>query len=756
MTVTDICSNRQRPRQKTAESKYGFIMDNNEEKIKGVVENVVFQNTANCFTVLEVNVKGEIITAVGTLSDISAGEEIELTGVWGTHEVFGRQFRISACQRSLPDTTAKLYRYLASGAIKGIGPKTAMKIIEKFGERSFEILESDPVRLASISGISKQKAVDISAEFNRQYSMRKIMIELENAGISPVECAAIYKYFGMNAVKIIKDNPYILCGTINGFSFERTEKLAADMGLSPLASYRNEAGILHIIRHNLYNGHTCIPVKKMPAPCEALLGIDEKTTIEAIEGLLSQKRLVSYYMGEEDFLFLPEIYFAEQAIAQRMKTILRFPPSAIQNIENDIERTEEMNGMFFAEKQKEAIITAANKGLLILTGGPGTGKTTAVKGIIDVFERKRVEVVLCAPTGRAAKRLSEVTGREAKTIHRLLEVEWDSHDTPVFRRDAEDPLQCGAIIIDEMSMVDTELFAALLDALPMGCRIIIVGDSDQLPSVGPGNVLNDLINAGILPVVCLTEIFRQAQKSLIVMNAHRIIAGEMPCLGVNDSDFFFMRREDVFSTSDTILQLISKRLPDAYGFSAFDDIQILCPSRKGDLGTVNLNRRLQAVLNPPDRTKNELKTSGGRIFREGDRVMQIKNNYDIPWQKGSEEGEGVFNGDIGILKKINYAAGTMKILFDDREANYPSDNLAELELAYAITVHKSQGSEYPAVIMPVLDCPPMLTYRNLLYTGVTRARKIMILVGNEDKIFAMASNNKQTKRYSALKEFLLH
>lgn len=726
-----------------------------EEKITGVIENVVFQNTTNFFTVIEVNIKGEIITAVGTLPEVAPGEEVILTGSWGAHEVFGRQFKITSCQRSLPDTTAKLYRYLASGSIKGIGPKTAMKIIEKFGERSFEVLEREPERLASVSGISRQKAVDISAEFNKQYSMRKIMIELENVGITPYECTVIYKYFGMNAVKMIRDNPYILCGTVNGFGFERTEKLASDMGLSPEPAFRNAAGILHIIRHNLYNGHTCIPRRKMDSPAEALLGIDENTTQETIDELLKQKRLFSYDIGNDEFLFIPEIYLAETAISERMKNILRFPPSAIKNIENDIERTEEINGIFFAEKQKEAIITAATKGLLILTGGPGTGKTTAVKGIIDVFERKRVDVLLCAPTGRAAKRMSEVTGKEAKTIHRLLEVEWDSSDKPVFRRNAENPLVCGAVIVDEMSMVDTELFASLLDALPMGCRIILVGDSDQLPSVGPGNVLNDLVDSGILPVVCLTEIFRQAQKSLIVMNAHRIMAGEMPTLGVNDSDFFFMRRDDVFSASDTVLQLIGKRLPDAYGLSAFDDIQILCPSRKGDLGTVNLNRRLQAVLNPPDRTKNELKTSGGRIFREGDRVMQIKNNYDIPWKKGSEDGEGVFNGDIGILKKINYAAGVMKIEFDDRVADYPADNLSELELAYAITVHKSQGSEYPAVIMPVVDCPPMLMYRNLLYTGVTRARKILVLVGSEDKIYKMAANNKQNKRYSALKEFLL-
>lgn len=725
------------------------------DKIQGIVENVVFHNSSNYFTVIEINLQGEIVTAVGTLSELAPGEEVILHGTWGAHEVFGRQFRITSCERSLPDTTAKLYRYLASGAVKGIGPKTAMKIIERFGDRSFEVLESEPEKLAVINGISKQKALDISTEFNRQNAMRKIMIELENYGITPSECTSVYKYFGVNALKMIRENPYILCGNINGFSFERAEKLVALMGVSPDENFRNAAGMVHIIRHNLYNGHTCIPRRKLYAPAGELLGISEETAGETIDYLVRSRQLIPSDVKGEEFLFLPEIYMAEISIADRMKSILKFPPSYIKTLEHDIEKIEIQNDIIYADKQKEAIITAATKGLLILTGGPGTGKTTTVKGIIDIFEKKHIDVLLCAPTGRAAKRMSELTGYEAKTIHRLLEVEWDSNDKPVFRRNAESPLSAGAVIVDEMSMVDVELFASLLDALPMGCRIILVGDSEQLPSVGPGNVLNDLVDSGILPVVCLTEIFRQAQKSLIVMNAHRIMAGNMPELGVNDSDFFFMKREDVFAASDTVLSLISKRLPQAYGFSPLDDIQVLCPSRKGDLGTVNLNRRLQEVLNPASRTKNEIRTSGGRIFREGDRVMQIKNNYDIPWNKGDEEGEGIFNGDIGILRKINYAAGIMKIEFDDRTASYPADNLSELELAYAITVHKSQGSEYPVVIIPVVDCPPMLMYRNLLYTGVTRAKKILVLVGIEDKVYSMATNNTQNKRYSSLKDFLL-
>ncbi|MBR3975412.1 MAG: ATP-dependent RecD-like DNA helicase [Clostridia bacterium] len=725
-----------------------------QNRIEGTVENIVFHNTVNGFTVLEVNCDGEIITAVGVLAEVAVGEDLVMDGKWKSHNVFGRQFEIASCSRSMPDTAGKLYRYLASGAIKGVGPKTAMKIIEHFGDKSFQVIESEPEKLAVISGISKQKAIDISNEFNHQYAMRKVIIELENHGITPSECTSIYKYFGVNAINVIRENPYILCGTVNGFSFERAQLLAESMKLTPKDCYRNRAGLIYILKHNLGNGHTCIPRRKLISPAESLLGINEEETQLTIDELCSMRQIVCDTIDGEEFLFLPEIYVAEKSISSRIRTAVKFSPTPILTVDDDIRNIEYENNIQYADKQKEAIKIAGEKGLLILTGGPGTGKTTAVKGIIELFERKRMDVLLCAPTGRAAKRMSEVTDREAKTIHRLLEVEWDDSDKPVFRRNAQNPLIAGAIIIDEMSMVDTQLFASLLDAVPMSCRIILVGDSDQLPSVGPGNVLSDLMQSDMLPMVCLTEIFRQSQKSLIVMNAHRIISGEMPVLNIKDNDFFFMNRENPVVCASTVSQLVANRLPEAYGFSPLDDIQILCPSRKGDCGTVNLNRKLQEVLNPPDRTKNELKTSGGRLFREGDKVMQVRNNYNIPWNKGAEVGEGIFNGDIGILKKINYAAGVMTIIFDDRVAQYPADNLSELDLAYAVTVHKSQGSEYPVVIMPLCDVPPMLLYRNLLYTAVTRAKKMLLLVGNEEKISKMVENNRQNKRYSALKSFL--
>lgn len=733
------------------------VMEQNTEEIRisGVVENIVYHNGTNGFTVMEMNSSGELITVVGMIADASAGEEMELVGHWDVHASFGRQFRFSDCKRSMPDTTAKLYRYLASGTIKGVGPKTALKIVERFGDDTLSVLENEPERLAVISGISRQKAIDIGNEFNHQYSMRKIMIELESYGISALECTYIYKYFGINAVDTIRENPYCLCGTVNGFGFERVETLAQAMALTPRSEYRNRAGILHIVKHNLYsNGHTCLPLRKITEPSCNLLGIAPEETSRTVEELISMRQLVCTEVDGEECIFLPDVFSAERNVADRFINISKFPPAQVSGAEKELNKIEKENGIDYAPGQRDAILTACSKGMLILTGGPGTGKTTTVKGIIDVFERKGLDVLLCAPTGMAAKRLSEVTGREAKTIHRMLEVEWDDSDSPVFKRNAQNPLSAGALIIDEMSMVDVQLFDSLLDAVPLGCRIVLVGDSDQLPSVGPGNVLGDLIESGIVPVVCLTEIFRQARESLIVMNAHRIIGGEMPVLGVTDSDFFFMKRDTSLTTAQTVIELAAKRIPQAYGLSPFDDIQVLCPSKKSDCGTFNLNLKLQSALNPHDALKNEISTVGGRVFREGDKVMQTKNNYNIEWKKCSEENSGIFNGDIGIIKRINYASGYMLIDFDGRLAEYPTDNLSELELSYAVTVHKSQGSEYPVVILPLIDCPPQLMYRNLLYTAVTRARKILIIVGDADRVEKMTENNRRNKRYSALKTFL--
>ncbi len=726
-----------------------------QEKIIATVERVTYRNALNGFCVVEMNSRDDFFTAVGELPEVAAGEELQIVGSWTTHGTFGRQFKIETFSRSLPDTSAKLFAYLSSGAVKGVGPKLAMKIIQRFGERTFDILENDPERLAEIKGISQRSAKEISQEFIRQFAMRKVLIELENYGITPSESTSIYKYFGAGALNTVRQNPYVLCNMEQGFSFTRVEELVEKMELSPDPVYRNTAGILHVVRHNLYNnGHTCLPRRKMLAPCAALLSLTEDEADIAIDSLLEGHLLFSEMLNGEEFLFLPDIYMAEREIAERMKTILRFPPAGFANLENEIDRSEENNQMFYADAQREAVRLACEKGLLILTGGPGTGKTTAVRAVIDVFEQKGLRVLLAAPTGRAAKRMSDVTGREAKTIHRLLEVEWNDHDKPVFGRNAQYPLEAEALIVDEMSMVDCSLFASLLDAVAFGCRLVLVGDADQLPSVGPGNVLNDLIASEKLPVVCLTEIFRQAQQSLIVTNAHRIIGGDMPVLDEKKSDFFFMPRNDSVSAADCIADLVVRRLPAAYGFSPINDIQVLCPSKKGTCGTMNLNKILQELLNPKDRVKNEITVSSARFFREGDKVMQTRNNYDIPWEKDGESGQGIFNGDVGILEFINYAAGLLKIRFDDRVAQYPTDHMADLELAYAVTVHKSQGSEFDCVVIPVCDVPPQLCYRNLLYTAVTRAKKLEVMVGRQGVIEAFAANDRSHRRYSALESFL--
>lgn len=723
------------------------------EQLSGIVDTVNFHNADTGFTVLELNAEGELITAVGNFYEIGPGEELVLYGSWTTHAMFGRQFKVDSYKTKLPETAASLLRYLSAGMIKGIGPKTAKKIIERFGENAFSVLEHDWERLTVIKGISKEKAELISNEFKKQFSIRHIMAELDSLGVRPSECIRIFKRFGGNSVDIVKRNPYILCSEVRGFDFERADEMAKKLPEKPDESFRNQAGILHVMRHNLGNGHTCLPKEKVIPPCVALLKVEKSVVLEELENLILLKELVSEKLDGKDFLFLPQIYKSEISAAEKLKILLKFPPVSKESNDADIDLIEKENGIFYAEKQREAIQTAAEKGILVLTGGPGTGKTTAVKGIIQFFEKQNLTVFLAAPTGRAAQRMSELCGKEAKTLHRLLEVVWNDEDHLEFSRNSLHPLDADAVIVDELSMVDITVFSALLSAIPFGCRLILVGDCDQLPPVGAGNVLLDIVNSGIIPVVRLTEIFRQARKSLIVMNSHKIVNGEMPYISAKDNDFFFMERNDSLEASKLVCDLMTKRLPAAYHYDPLSDIQVLCPSRKGDCGTMNLNIRLQKLLNPPDEQKEEIH-SLGRIFRMGDKVMQIKNNYDIPWEKNGETGNGIFNGDTGLIQKISRRENILSIDFDGRIAEYPIENCSDLELAYAVTVHKSQGSEYPAVILPISDVPPQLLYRNLLYTAVTRAKKILIIVGNLNKIIMMVENNKKNRRYSALRYFL--
>lgn len=722
-------------------------------RISGVVNHVTFTNKENGFTVLELESGDELVTAVGVMPELNAGELLELSGYWDFHASFGRQFKVEMCERRMPDSAGDILRYLSSGGVKGIGPKTAVKVVERFGEETFEVLENEPERLAQIKGISLEKAKEISADFKKQFAVREIMIALERYGMTTAECVAAFRVFGARASDIITRNPYALCSEGVGFSFSRAETIAQALPSPPDKGYRLQAGVLHVMSHNLSNGHTCIPRDKLFAPCAELLSTNDDTVDITIDELVGSGRLVSRDINGREFLFLPYIYKAEKNAAEHIKQLLKFPPAGRPAPEKEVDRLEKQTGIKYGKRQREAIITAVEKGMLILTGGPGTGKTTTLNGILRFFEKDGLKVALAAPTGRAAKRMSEVTGRNAKTIHRLLEVEWDKNDRPQFSRNARNPLEANAVILDELSMVDITLFSSFLEALPIGCRLIMVGDSDQLPPVGAGNVLHDLISSGEIPVVELKEVFRQAMESLIVENAHRIVKGDAPILNVSDKDFFFIQNESPFLAAKTVTDLCIARLPKAYGYSPLDNIQVICPSRMGDSGTYNLNRMLQSALNPQDAAKAEI-TVAGTVFREGDKVMQTRNNYNIEWTSSDSEGTGIFNGDIGMLRKIDMRTRTVDIMFDDRKAVFPFESLQELELAYAVTVHKSQGNEFDVVVMPVAGVPPRLAYRNLLYTGVTRAKKMLVLVGSKRQVCAMAANDKKARRYSALEHFL--
>ncbi len=729
-------------------------MTPNEVEITGCVEDVSVHIEETGFTVLELESDGEYVTVVGVMPEVSVGERLTVRGSFATHPVYGQQFKAKSFTRSLPSSAEDLYKYLAAGTIKGIGAATAQKIIDAFGEDSFDVLENDPVRLSTIKGISREKANLICEEFTKQFAVRQTLIALERYGMNARECLNAYRVFGIRAVETVQSNPYLLCSERIGINFERADAIARAMPDVSLHAQRNRAGILHALRHNLGNGHTCIPREKLVPLTAAFLGAAVDDVEEAADGLIEDRQIEAETINGKEFLFLPQLHRAEQKAAQRIKVLCSFPPAGKPTLLQDIENMEREQCIVYEQKQKLAIMTAVEKGMLILTGGPGTGKTTAINGMIALFKKDRLRIALTAPTGRAAKRMAEITGMEAKTIHRLLEVEWDENDNQKFARNERNPLAADVLIVDELSMVDVTLFSALLDALPLGCRLIMVGDSDQLPPVGAGNVLHDLIESGLLPTVELKEVFRQAQRSLIVTNAHRIVRGENPVLDKTDNDFFFVARRSADAVTEGVCELCANRLPRAFGYSPFTDIQVLCPSRKGENGTYNLNRRLQERINPPDESKREI-TVGMFLFREGDKVMHIKNNYDLQWQKpNGEQGAGIFNGDIGRIVQIR-PDGTTRIEFDDyREAVYLPDNLREVELAYAVTIHKSQGNEFDAVLIPLLHVTEQLGYRNLLYTGVTRAKKLLILLGSEEQIYRMTRNDKKAKRYSALKYFL--
>lgn len=721
--------------------------------IEGTVENVLFKNENNGYIVLDLDAGGELITVVGELGDIEEGEGLILEGSYIAHPKFGNQFRAEYCERKLPDTVVNIEKYLASGAIKGIGPGLARKIVDVFGDRTLDIMENAPFRLSEIKGISPKKCEEIASEAQKLFCLRNLMTFLSQYDVKSRFAMNTYRKFGQDSMTLLKVNPYLLCGEFIDLDFVKADNIAHDMHIAPNDSKRIIAGMQYILRANAGIGHTCLPLDVLLKKSEAALGVSESDFYSAYNIALDDNELFEYVKREREYVYLPDYYYAESFISDRIHILRDFTSPEAFDYDALIDIEEEEHNIRYESLQRQAITSAVSKGLMILTGGPGTGKTTTLNAIISIFEKKGMKVLLAAPTGRAAKRMSDLTGCEAKTIHRLLEVVYDNGDRLTFAHNENNPLDCDVLVIDEMSMVDAVLFEKLLRAVRLGCKLIMVGDSDQLPSVGAGNLLGDIIASKIVTVIELKEIFRQAQQSCIVTNAHRIVSGEYPDLTRKDSDFFFFRREDYRSALGLIVDLAKTRLPKAYGYSNMDDIQILTPSRKGVTGTVELNKLLQAELNPPAAGKEE-KKGYIYIYREGDKVMQTRNNYDIVWSKNNEKGTGIFNGDIGRIVRIDNRNSLALIDFDGRMANYTFDLLSQVELAYAVTVHKSQGCEFEAVILPIMGGFDKLCYRNLLYTAVTRAKKLLILIGTEDNINKMVDNNKRTRRYTCLRNML--
>ncbi len=728
-------------------------MSKNEEtlSISGTVEDIIFSNDENGFTICDIATgDDDLITAVGCLPYISEGDNVILYGKWVHNPKYGRQFSVDTFERTMPAEKTSMLRYLSSGTIKGIGPKTARKIIDEFGEDTFDVIENHPEWLSRISGITPKRARQISEDFIEKSGMRNTMIFFrEWFGSSAT--VKIYKKWGARSVDVAKKNPYLLCEEIDGIGFERADAMASGLGMEKNSPERVESGVVYtLVRNERLNGHVCLPREKLVEASAQLLGVTISETEAAIKELLRSDRVRGSVFEGVNYIYTCKSYDEERYIAEKLDKIDKLCPAMdVSDIGVMINKAEINNGIIYADMQKRAIFDALASGVAIVTGGPGTGKTTVIRALIQIFDNMGFEVALAAPTGRAAKRMSEATTHEAKTIHRLLEMGYSDEDSEKaeFARDENDPLEEDAIIIDEASMIDNSLMFSLLKAVKPGARLVIIGDADQLPSVGAGNVLRDIVNSRRFSTIELTEIFRQAQKSLIVTNAHAINNGNMPKLDVKDNDFFFLPRNSDRDTALTIADLYKTRLPKAYGEEMRAGIQVIAPTRRGESGTENLNVILQNALNPADDVKREYKYKE-TVFREGDRVMQTRNNYDLEWTAGKKKGAGVFNGDIGIIVSIRRAE--MTILFDDREVEYSFDLLEDLEPAYAITVHKSQGSEYPTVIMPVCSAPPMLLTRNLLYTAVTRAQTRVILVGRTETVKQMIDNARQLMRYTGL------
>lgn len=720
--------------------------------ISGSVEDVIFYNEDTGYIVLDMDVGGALVTAVGNMGDVREGESLSMYGEYVTNQKYGRQFRVDIFERSLPEDVNAVRKYLGSGVIKGVGPSMAGKIINAFGAKTIEILENDPLQLVSIKGITADRAKLIGQEFKNITGLRKVMTFFSKYSIPHYVIAAAWRAYGTDLIRAVTDNPYCLCSGGIDMRFADAERIAEDLDFPRDSEERAFAGIIAVLRSAADDGHCCLKESELYDSVTRSLVIGDKTYYSALEFAKSGGDIISSDIYDSNYVYLSEYYIAEKYIAEKLSEMIKRDSEDRVDFSAEISAVASEKGIEYEALQCEAINACMNDHVFILTGGPGTGKTTTLNGVIELCRRRRLRIKLAAPTGRAAKRMADLTGAQAQTIHRLLEVDFAAGGNS-FKRNEENPLVCDVVIVDEMSMVDSLLFASLLRALKSSTRLILVGDSNQLPSVGAGNVLRDLIDSGIVPTVQLKEIFRQAAQSLIVTNAHSIIHGDIPELNNRENDFFFMKSETEENSLRLVLELCKTRLPKAYGYDPLDDIQVLCLSRMGTVGTGNVNRELQIALNPPGKDKREMNFMG-TLFRDGDKIMQTKNDYDVEWRRGPEKSHGIFNGDIGKILDTDRVNQKCEIDFEGRRAFYDGDMLKKIEHAFAITVHKSQGSEYPAVIIPLPNRMDRLSYRNLLYTAVTRAKQTLIIIGTENKVAEMVYNDRRKERYSCLRPML--